>query len=62
MDMPLRKECPEGLNRDGIAEAPEAAMSSGNSVMSGLVEPVGWWETASAALCHMPGMCTIWNL
>ena len=27
--MPVRKKCPEGLNRDGIAEAPEAAMSSG---------------------------------
>ena len=24
--MPVGKECPEGLNRDGIAEAPETAM------------------------------------
>ena len=39
--MPLRKECPEGLNRDGIAEAPEAALSSGSSIMSGLAGPVG---------------------
>ena len=24
--MPVRKECPEGLDKEGIAEAPEAAM------------------------------------
>ena len=59
--IPFRKECPEGLNRDGIAEAPEAAMSSGSSIMSGLAGPVGW-ETASAALCRTPGMCTMRNL
>ena len=60
--IPVRKECPEGLNRGGMAEAPEATMSSGGSIMSGFVGPVGWWETALAALCHMPRMCTIWNL
>ena len=60
--MSLRKECPEGLNRDGIAEAPEAAMSFGSSIISGLAGPVGWWETASAAFCYKPGMCTMWNL
>ena len=32
----IRKECPEGLNRDGIAEAPEAAMSSGSVSCLGL--------------------------
>ena len=60
--MPLRKECPEGLNGDGIAEAPEAAMSSGSSIMSGLAGPVGWREPPSTALCRTPGMCTMWNL
>ena len=50
--MPLRKEYPEGLNRDGIPEAPEAAMSSGSSIMSGLVGLVRWWETASAAVSY----------
>jgi len=39
--MPLTKECPEGLNGDWIADAPEAAMSSGSSIMSGLAGPVG---------------------
>ena len=37
----IRKECPEGLNRDGIAEAPEVAMSSGGDIMSGFEGPVG---------------------
>lgn len=60
--MPLRSECPEGLNGDGIAEAPEGAMSSGSSIMSGLAGPVGWRETASAAPCHTPGTCTMRNL
>ena len=36
-----------------------AAVSSGKTSMSGLVVPVGWWETASAALCRTPGMCTM---
>ena len=58
--MPVRKECPEGLNTYGIA--PEAAMSSGCGMMSGFMGPVGWEETASAALCHTPGMCTMRNL
>ena len=35
--IPVRKECPEGLNRGGMSEAPEAAMSSGSSIMSGFV-------------------------
>ena len=61
--MPGRKECPEGLNRNGITVAPEAAMSSGSSIMSGFVEPAGWQETALAALCYTPGIpCTIQNL
>ena len=59
MRMPARKECPEGLNADGIAEAPEAAMSSGSGIMSGFMGPVGWRETASAALCCTLGMCTM---
>ena len=58
----VRKECLEELNRDGIAEAPEAAMSSDSSIISGFVGPVGWRETASAALCRTPGMCTMRNL
>ena len=37
-------------------------MLSGSSIMSGFVWPERWWETASAALCRMPGMCTMWNL
>ena len=56
--IPVRKKCPEGLNRDGIAEAPETSMSSGSRIMSGFMGPVGWRETALAALCRMPGMCT----
>ena len=60
--MPVRKECPEGLKGDGIAEAPEAAMSSGSGIMSGFMGPVGWLETALAALCSMPGMYTMRNL
>ena len=60
--MAVRKGYLEGLNRDGIAETPEVAMASGGSVMSGFVGPVGWRETASAALCGMPGMCTMQNL
>ena len=60
--MPLRSECPEKFNRDGIAETPEAAMSTGSSIMSGLVGPVGWWESALAALCRTPRMCTMGNL
>ena len=44
--IPVRKECPDGLNRSGIDEAPEAAMPSGGSMMSGLVGPVGRCETA----------------
>ena len=54
--IPVRKEFPEGLNRCGMA------MLCGSSIMSGIVGPVGWWEIASAALCHTPGMCTTWNL
>ena len=57
--MPVRKECPEGLNMDGIAEVPASAMSPGSAIMSGFTGPVGWQETASAALCQTPGMCTI---
>ena len=34
------------LNKDGIVEAPEAAMLSGGGIMSGFIGPVGWWETA----------------
>ena len=60
--MPVRKECPEGLNTVGIAEVPEPAMSSGSGIMSGFVGPEGWRETVSTALHHMPGMCTIWKL
>lgn len=60
--MTLREELPDGLNGDGIAEAPEVAMLSGSSIMSGLAGPVGWRETASAALCRLPGICTLWNL
>ena len=60
--MPLRKECPEGLNRDGIAEVPDTAMSSGSSIMSGFAGSEGWRETALAALCCMPGICTMRNL
>ena len=60
--MPVRKECQEGLNMVGIAEVPEAAMSSSSGIMSGFMGPVWWWETASAALCWTPGMCTMWNL
>ena len=39
-----------------------AATSSGSVNMSGFAVPVGWRETASAALCRTPGMCTIRNL
>ena len=60
--MPVGKECPEGLNTDGIAELPEAAMSSGSGIMSGFMGPVGWRETALAALYRTPGMCTMRNL
>ena len=45
--MPLRKECPEGLNGDGIAEAPEAAMSSGSSIMLAVVHQ----ERAPCGIC-----------
>ena len=60
--MPVRKECPEGLNTVGIAEVPEPAMSSGSGIMSGFVGLGGWRETALAALCRTPGMCTMQNL
>ena len=53
--IPVRKECPEELNRVGMAEALEAVMSSGSSIMSGFVGPVGCRETASAALRRTPG-------
>ena len=56
--MPVRKECPERLNRDGIAVVPEAVMSSGSGIMSGFMGPVGWLETASAQLCVVRQECT----
>ena len=41
-----RIEHPKGSNWGGVAEALEAATLSGIIIMSGCVEPVGWWETA----------------
>ena len=60
--MPVRKKCPDRSNRDGIAEAPETAMSSGSGIMSGFMGPVRRQETASPALCRIPRMCTMQNL
>ena len=41
------------------ARAAVAAALSGKTSRSGLVVPVGWRETASAALCRTPGICTM---
>ena len=60
--MDASQEGVKGLNTDGIAKVPEAAMSSGSGIMLGFMGPVGWWETASAALCHTPAMWTMRNL
>ena len=60
--MPGRIEHPKGSNWGVVAEALEAATSSGSIIMSKCVKPVGWQETASAALRRMPGIQTILNL
>ena len=39
--IPVRKGCPEGLNWGGMAEAPEAAMSSGSRSCLGLWDQKG---------------------
>ena len=55
--MLVRKECPERLNRDGIAVVPEAVMSSGSGIMSGFMGPVWWLETVPAQLCVVRQEC-----
>ena len=57
--MPAKNESP-GVSSCGRATV-AAAMSSGKTSRFSLVVPVGWWETASVALCRTPGMCTIRN-
>ena len=58
--IPVRKECPEGLNRVGMVEAPEAAMSSDSSIMSGFVGPVG--RRLHRQLCVICLGCTPWGI
>ena len=58
--IPITKECPEGLNRGGMAEAPEAALSSGSSIMSGFVGPVG--GRLHRQLCVIRLGCTPWGI
>ena len=59
--IPVRMECPEGLNGSGVAESAKDAVSSSSSIMSGSVGSEGWRETASAALCRTctSRMCTM---
>ena len=54
-------ECRVGSSGSKLIGLPMAAMLSVSVSRSGLVEPVGWRETASAALCRTPGICTIRN-
>ena len=55
-------ECRVGSSGSKLIGLPMAAMSSVSVSRSGLVEPVVWRETASAALFRTPGICTIRNL
>ena len=59
--MPAKTEHLEVSNCGRMAIAVATATSSGKTSRSGLVAPVGWQETESAALCRTPGIWTIWN-
>ena len=59
---PVRTEHPKGSSGCVMIESSMAATSSGNVSLSGFVGPVGWRDTASAALCFTPGMYVILNL
>ena len=58
---PAKNKCPASSSCGRAAITGVAVMSSGKTIRSGWVVSVGWWEFASAALCHTPGMCTMWN-
>ena len=57
--MPARRRCPGLLKGNWAVDSVVAATSSGSSILSGLVDPVGWRDKASAARCFTPGMWTI---
>ena len=57
--MPASRRYPGLLKANLTVDSVVAAMSSGSSILSGLVDPVGWRDKASAARCFTPGMCTI---
>ena len=50
-----------GSGAGGVGES-LVSLLSGRISISGVFGPVGWRDTASAALCRMPGMYTILNL
>jgi hypothetical protein len=49
--IPDKMQRPCLVSRNGMLESPVNAMSSWSTSMSGFGGPVGWRETASAALC-----------
>ena len=57
--MPARRRCPGLLKGNCAVYSVVAATSSGSSILSGLVDPVGWRDKASAARCLTPGMWAI---
>ena len=60
--MPVRSGFLYRSRFGALFDSPMFAMSSGRCSFSGLLGPFGWRDTASAALCLTPGMCTILNL
>ena len=60
--MPVRSGCWYRSRVGALFDSSMFATSSGKCSFSGLLGPLGWRDTASAALCLTPGMCTILNL
>ena len=57
--LPARRRCPGLLKGNWAVDLVVAATSSGSSILSGLVDPVGWQDKASVAKCFTSGMWTI---
>ena len=57
--MPARRRCPGLLKENCAVDSVVASISSGSSILSGLLDPVGWRDKASVARCFTPRMWTI---
>ena len=60
--IPDRNEHPSSFRGNEVVKSLVVAISSGSTSMSGFGGPVGWQETASAALCRTSGIWIIRNM